>query len=77
MRANGNDTTGPGQADLEVMVEQLLRAARTQGAAQAEAGVSIESGLTLTVRMGEVETLEYQRDRGLGEIGRASCRERV
>ncbi|MDE2195947.1 MAG: metalloprotease PmbA [Gammaproteobacteria bacterium] len=66
MRANGNDTTGPGQADLEAMVAQLLRAARTRGAAQAEAGVSIESGLTLTVRMGEVETLEYQRDRGLG-----------
>src|SRR6185312_14662176 len=40
--------------------------AREQGASQAEAGASVDVGLSLTVRLGEVETLEHQRDRGLG-----------
>ena len=67
MRANHNhDTPAVKQADLETLVAEVLRETRTLGASQAEAGVSIESGLTLTVRLGEVETLEYQRDRGLG-----------
>jgi len=67
MRANHNhDTPAVTQTDLETLVAEVLRETRTLGASQAEAGVSIESGLTLTVRLGEVETLEYQRDRGLG-----------
>jgi PmbA protein len=36
------------------------------GATQAEADVSLQKGLTTTVRLGEVETVEYQRDRGMG-----------
>jgi PmbA protein len=51
---------------LSQLVEDVLQEARDQGATQAEAGVGVESGLTLTVRLGDVETLEYQRDRGLG-----------
>ncbi len=67
MRANhSHDTPTVKQDDLETLVAEILRETRTLGASQAEAGVSIESGLTLTVRLGEVETLEYQRDRGLG-----------
>ncbi|HEX5340624.1 MAG TPA: metalloprotease PmbA [Gammaproteobacteria bacterium] len=61
-----DDTTSYTQADLEALIGQVLQEARAQGASQAEAGISIESGLNLSVRMGEVETLEYQRDRGLG-----------
>jgi PmbA protein len=52
------------QADLEQRVADVLRQARERGATQAEASVGVESGLSLNVRMGEVETLEYQRDRG-------------
>ena len=67
MRAKGtHDTPLVTQAELAAQVEEVLREARELGASQAEAGVSVESGLTLTVRLGEVETLEYQRDRGLG-----------
>ena len=67
MRAKGtHDTPEVTQAELTARVEDVLREARELGASQAEAGVSVESGLTLTVRLGEVETLEYQRDRGLG-----------
>ncbi|MGH8379164.1 MAG: metalloprotease PmbA [Gammaproteobacteria bacterium] len=61
-----HDTTSYSRADLNALVERVLKEASTQGASQAEVGVSIESGLTLSVRLGEVETLEYQRDRGLG-----------
>lgn len=61
-----NDSASPDQAALETLVEDVLRAAHKLGASQAEAGVSVDSGLTLSVRLGEVETLEHQRDRGLG-----------
>src|SRR5574337_1975078 len=61
-----HDTTGYSRGQLDACVAQVLDEARAQGASQAEAGVSVESGLTLTVRLGEVETLEYQQDRGLG-----------
>ena len=61
-----HDTPALTQSGLEQLVRDVLQGARTQGASQAEAGVSVDSGLNLTVRLGEVETLEYQRDRGLG-----------
>lgn len=61
-----HDTTGYSRDQLDACVAQVLGEARAQGASQAEAGVSVDSGLTLTVRLGEVETLEYQRDRGIG-----------
>jgi len=51
---------------LAQIVSQALDAARKAGADQAEADVSLQKGLNVTVRLGEVETLEYQRDRGLG-----------
>ncbi|HVC28169.1 MAG TPA: DNA gyrase modulator, partial [Gammaproteobacteria bacterium] len=67
MHANSaHDTPAVKQADLETLVAEVLSETHKLGASQAEAGVSSDSGLTLTVRLGEVETLEYQRDRGLG-----------
>lgn len=54
------------QQDLEDLVRRALDEARRLGAHQAEVGVSLDTGLGVTVRLGEVETLEYQRDRGLG-----------
>jgi PmbA protein len=54
------------QSALESVVTESLRRARAQGASDAEAGASTQTGLSVTVRLGEVETLEYQRDRGLG-----------
>jgi PmbA protein len=52
--------------ELTDIVAFALQEARTAGATQAEADVSLQQGLTVTVRLGEVETIEYQRDRGLG-----------
>ncbi|HSN17298.1 MAG TPA: metalloprotease PmbA [Gammaproteobacteria bacterium] len=54
------------QADLQALAEEAIREAKKLGASQAEAGASVDAGLSLTVRLGEVETLEHQRDRGLG-----------
>lgn len=52
--------------ELESIVSDALAKARARGATQAEADVSLQKGLTTTVRLGEVETVEYQRDRGMG-----------
>jgi len=52
--------------ELQSIVSDALAWARKLGAAQAEADVSLQKGLTTTVRLGEVETVEYQRDRGMG-----------
>src|SRR5215472_9965 len=43
-----------------------LEEARRAGATQCEADVSVSQGLSVSVRLGEVDTVEYQRDRGLG-----------
>ncbi len=51
--------------ELEAIVSGALAAAREAGASQAEADASLQRGLTATVRMGEVDTIEYHRDRGL------------
>jgi PmbA protein len=56
----------PAQLELENVVEQALSLARRRGATAVEAGVGVGSGLSVTVRLGEVETLEYQCDRSLG-----------
>jgi PmbA protein len=54
------------QTDLESIIEHALEEARVGGASQAEAAVSQDTGLSVGVRLGEVETLEHQRDRSLG-----------
>jgi PmbA protein len=54
------------QEDLESVIERALEEARTRGASQAEAAVSQDTGLSVGVRLGEVETLEHQRDRSMG-----------
>jgi PmbA protein len=54
------------QAELEQKVADLLAEAKLQGATAAEAAVSSDSGLSVNVRMGEVETIEHTRDNGLG-----------
>jgi PmbA protein len=52
--------------DLESIIERALDEARSRGATQAEAAVSQDAGLSVGVRLGEVETLEHQRDRSMG-----------
>ncbi len=51
---------------LEELVQSCLVEAKQQGASSAEASINIEHGLSVTARLGEVETLEHHNDRGLG-----------
>lgn len=50
---------------LSGIAEQLLAQARASGASQAEVSCNEDSGLSVNVRMGEVETVEATRDRGI------------
>ena len=52
-------------ADLRQIVADLLKYAREQGATACETEVSESVGQTVTVRRGEVETIEYNRDKGI------------
>ena len=52
--------------DLQAQVEQIIAEARRQGASACEVAVSMEQGLSTTVRQGEVETVEFNRDQGFG-----------
>ncbi len=47
------------------LAAEVLRLAAARGASQAEVSISEESGLSVNVRMGEVETVERTRDRGV------------
>jgi PmbA protein len=51
--------------ELREVVASALSEAESTGASQAQADVSLQRGLTVTVRLGEVDTIEYHRDRGL------------
>jgi PmbA protein len=51
---------------LEKAAEIALEQAKKQGATSAEVGVSRSQGLSVSVRQGDVETLEYNNDTGLG-----------
>lgn len=48
------------------LASDMLAYARERGATAAEAEVSEGYGQTVTVRLGEVETIEYNRDKGIG-----------
>lgn len=50
---------------LQDIAAFALQEARRQGASQYEIDASLSQGLGTTVRLGEVDTIEYQRDRGL------------
>ncbi len=62
MSVNEDSTTRP----LADVARMALAEAQRQGATQCEADASVSQGLSVSVRLGEVDTVEYQRDRGLG-----------
>lgn len=52
--------------NLKQVVADILDEASKLGATAAEAGVSATSGISATVRLGEVETIEHNSDNGMG-----------
>ncbi len=63
LKQNTNDQFD--SAQLSQIVDEMITEARRLGASAAEAGVSIEAGLSVNVRLGEVKTIEHNRDKGL------------
>lgn len=55
-----------GVPHLQDVVSFVLKEAERRGASQCEADASVSQGLSVSVRLREVDTVEYQRDRGLG-----------
>ncbi len=53
------------EARLRELSKQILAAAIKKGADGAQLSASIHSGQSVSVRCGEVETIEYSRDRGI------------
>jgi PmbA protein len=53
-------------SQLTEVASLALEEAQRQGATQCEADASLSQGLSVSVRLREVDTIEYQRDRGLG-----------
>ena len=54
------------EAIYKETVQLMLDEASKLGATSAEAGLSVESGLSVNVRLGDVETIEHNRDKVLG-----------
>jgi PmbA protein len=56
------------QDQLKQLAQDVLRYARQQGATDAAVDISEGSGLSVAVRKGSIETIEQNRDKGLGVV---------
>lgn len=52
--------------ELTRIIDSVLTQAKAMGASAAEADIGVGSGLSANVRKGEIDKLEYERDKGLG-----------
>src|SRR5476649_2919201 len=63
------DSTDDSLAQLDKLAsiaEDVIRRCRAAGASEAEVGAGVDTGLSVSVRLGEVETIEHTRDRSFG-----------
>ena len=56
----------PDVESLKNIIADTLKTAKSLGATQSEAGLSVSQGLSVATRMRAVETIEHQQDNGLG-----------
>jgi len=67
MKSNSTDILAfPDVESFKNIVADTLKMAQASGASQAEAGLSVSLGLSVTARMRKLETIEHQQDNGLG-----------
>jgi PmbA protein len=59
------DTSSTDLDRLGQIAEDVIRRCRASGASEADVAASIDVGLSVNVRLGEVETVERTRDRGV------------
>jgi len=60
------DTSPAEMQRLSELSADVIRRCREAGASAAEVGASIDTGLSVSVRLGDVETIEHTRDRSFG-----------
>lgn len=67
MSAELSQPTSPERSldELANLASDVLARCRKLGASQAEVSLNLDAGLNVNVRMGEVETVEHTRDRGV------------
>ncbi|MEO7065135.1 MAG: metalloprotease PmbA [Dokdonella sp.] len=63
--ATHNDTSLTDLDRLAQIAEDVIRRCHAKGASEADVAASIDTGLSVGVRLGEVETVEHTRDRGV------------
>jgi PmbA protein len=61
-------TALPTSAELQPVLQQVLDTARSLGATAGEASLGVSRGLSVNVRMGEVDSVQFQRDRDLSVV---------
>ena len=54
------------RSSLQADAARTIELAQSLGAAQSEVGITVDEGLSVTVRMGELESVERHGNRGLG-----------
>ncbi len=50
---------------LSALTEDVLKRCRAKGASEVDVGLGVDVGLSVSVRLGEIESIEHNRDRGL------------
>ena len=66
MKNSDHNSNNVSEESLKNIIADALSLAAKRGASQSEAGLSVSEGMSITARMRDVETVEYQNDNGLG-----------
>ncbi len=66
MKNINNNSLPESEESLKNIIADTLQLAKQNGATQAEAGLTVSEGMSVSARMRSVETVEYQKDNGLG-----------
>lgn len=65
MEAPNTASLSDNRDELVRIIDSVLKQAKTLGASAAEADIGTGAGLSVNVRKGEIDKLEYERDKGL------------
>jgi PmbA protein len=65
MEAMSTNELTENREELTRIIDSVLSQAKAMGASAAEADIGVGSGLSANVRKGEIDKLEYERDKGL------------
>ena len=73
MEANSSSTQLDNREELIRIIETVINHAKQVGATEAEADIGVGTGLSANIRKGEIDKLEYERDKGLSVTLYLNC----